>query len=123
MDRSQFQYLVQEVLDSLPAEFAERLWNLEVIVEREPSRHDLEELGLGPDETLLGLYQGVPLTERGASPSGALPDVIDIYQGPIERECDGDEECIRRQVRETVLHEVAHYFGISDERLEELGGL
>ncbi len=66
------------------------------------------------------MYTGVPLTERGASLSGDVPDVITIYQGPIERECEGDEECVRREVRDTVLHELAHYFGIDDDRLDEL---
>jgi predicted Zn-dependent protease with MMP-like domain len=120
MDRESFLRLVQRAVDALPDEFADRLWNLEFAVEREPSARDLHALGLGPDDTLLGLYTGVPLTERGGSLSGEVPDVITIYQGPIERECGGDPACIREQVEETVIHEVAHYFGISDERLEEL---
>lgn len=122
MDLETFKSYVQAALDSLPEEFGSRLWNLEVVIEREPSREDLRSVGLGADETLLGLYQGVPLTERGPSLSGSLPDLISIYQGPIERECAGDPDCIREQVRETVVHEVAHYFGISDERLVELQG-
>ncbi len=121
MKRQEFIDLVQAAVDSLPEEFESRLWNLEVAVEPEPSRQELQELGLWPDGTLLGLYTGVPLTERGSSPSGNVPDVITIYQGPIERECDYDPERIREQVRETVLHEVAHYFGIDDDRLTELG--
>lgn len=112
--------LVQKSLDSLPQPFAQRLWNLEIEVQSEPSRREIKELGLGPDDTLFGLYTGVPLTERGASLSGDVPDVITIYQGPIERECEGDEECVRREVRDTVLHELAHYFGIDDDRLDEL---
>jgi predicted Zn-dependent protease with MMP-like domain len=120
VDQDAFLRLVQEALDLLPEEFAERLWNLQVAVEPEPSRTDLEELGLGPCDTLLGLYRGVPLTERGGDLSASVPDLITIYQGPIERRCDGDAGCIREQVRETVLHEVAHYFGIDDDRLEEL---
>ena len=120
MRREAFLELVQAAMDSLPEEFASRLWNLEIAVEPEPRASDLE--GLGPDDTLLGLYTGVPLTERGGDLSGGVPDVIAIYQGPIERECDGDPECVREQVAETVYHEVAHYFGISDERLDELQG-
>ncbi len=120
MDTATFLQLVQESLDSLPETFAQRLWNLEIEVQPEPSRREIKELGLGPDDTLFGLYTGVPLTERGANLSGVVPDVITIYQGPIERECDGDEACVRREVRDTVLHEIAHYFGIDDDRLEEL---
>ncbi len=120
MDQNSFLQLVQEALDLLPEEFASRLWNLEIEVQPEPSRADLEELGLGAGDTLLGLYHGVPLTERGGDLSGTVPDVIRIFQGPIERECGGASECVREQVRETVLHEVAHYFGIDDDRLEEL---
>lgn len=112
---------MQAALDGLPEEFAERLWNLEVVVEDEPSPEDLASVGLVPDDDLLGLYHGVPLTERGGERSGALPDVISIYRGPIERECSGDPRCIREEVRATVLHELAHYFGIDDARLEELG--
>jgi predicted Zn-dependent protease with MMP-like domain len=121
VDTATFLGLVQESVDSLPQPFAERLWNLEIEVQPEPSLRDLQGLGLGPDDTLFGLYTGVPLTERGASLSGDVPDVITIYQGPIERECDGDDACIRREVRETVLHEIAHYFGIDDDRLDQLG--
>lgn len=121
MDDQQFFELVERAVASLPREFAEHLWNLEVVVEREPSRREMADLGMGPEETLLGLYHGVPLPERGGELSGGVPDVISIYRGPIERECDGDPECIRREVEETVRHEVAHYFGISDERLIELG--
>lgn len=113
--------LVERSLERLPEEFASRLWNLEIEVEREPTRAELREMGLWPDGTLLGLYRGVPLTERGVDASGSIPDVITLYRGPIERECDGDEECIARQVEATLLHELAHYFGIDDERLTELG--
>lgn len=120
MDSDKFLDLVQAALDGLPQEFADRLWNVELAVEPEPPREILEDVGLRPGDTLLGLYQGVPLTERGASLSGDLPDVITIYQGPIERECRGDVKCIARQVEHTVRHEIAHYFGISDERLKEL---
>lgn len=120
MDARAFQSLVQRSMDSLPEQFGDRLWNLVVKVEREPSWRDLEALGLEQGESLFGLYTGVPLTQRGGSLSGSLPDVITIYQGPIERHCRGDEQCIRGQVESTVIHEVAHYFGISDERLIEL---
>lgn len=100
---------VAEALESLPPALRDRLSNVEVVVEDEP-----------PDgRPLLGLYQGVPLTRRGSSYS-ALPDKISIYRGPIERLYGADLDVLARQVRRVVLHEVAHHFGISDERLVEI---
>ncbi|GIV01093.1 MAG: hypothetical protein KatS3mg014_2708 [Actinomycetota bacterium] len=102
-----------EALDGLPAWVLERLENVEVVVEDRPPRDE-------PD--LLGRYHGIPLTERyDSSYAGVLPDTITLYRRPIEREAGGDEDEIRRVVTETVIHEVAHFFGISDERLRELG--
>jgi predicted Zn-dependent protease with MMP-like domain len=122
VDEVTFGELVADAVDSLPEEFLERMENVELFIETWPSRHDLEEAGLAPRDKriLLGLYHGVPLTERGAFYS-ALPDRITIFQGPIELVAGEDEEEIRRQVRQTVVHEIAHYYGISDERLDELG--
>ncbi len=112
--RARFARLVARALDELPAEFAEKMRNVEVVVEDDP---DPERLGEGG--TLLGLYEGVPLTERSfAEPY--LPDRITIYRRPIEQMASSP----RRQaeiVRDTVAHEIAHHFGISDERLRELG--
>ena len=105
-----FEQAVQEALDSLPPELRDRLSNVEVVVEDEP-----------PDgRPLLGLYQGVPLTKRGVNYSGALPDKISIYRGPLERVYGSDPERLNRQVARVVLHEVAHHFGISDARLIEI---
>jgi predicted Zn-dependent protease with MMP-like domain len=117
-----FTALVAEALDSLPEEFLERMVNVEVLVEDWPGPEDLERAGLDPRHrsSLLGLYHGVPLTHRGAFYS-SLPDTITIFQKPIERLYGSDEDEIRRQVRHTVIHEIAHYYGISDERLDELG--
>jgi len=122
VDDAAFAGLVAAALDSLPQEFLERMENVEVLIEDWPSREDLEEAGLLPRDRsyLLGLYHGVPLTHRGSAYS-ALPDRITIFQKPIERLCGEDEEEIREQVRHTVIHEIAHYYGISDERLDELG--
>jgi predicted Zn-dependent protease with MMP-like domain len=122
MDERTFARLVAEALDSLPEEFLERMENVEVLIEDWPSRDDLELAGFSARDrgSLLGLYHGVPLTERGAFYS-ALPDRITIFQKPIERLCGDDEDEIREQVRHTVIHEIAHYYGISDERLDELG--
>ena len=122
MDEGTFAELVADALDSLPDEFLERMVNVQVTIEDWPSREDLEEVGLSlrDKSSLLGLYHGVPLTRRDTFYS-ALPDRITIYQKPIERLAGNDEDDIREQVRHTVIHEIAHYYGISDERLDELG--
>lgn len=114
-----FDELVRQAVESLPEEFLNRLDNVDVTVEDEPSRETLRENGIGPGGTLLGLYQGIPLTHRD-SYGGGLPDKITIYQGPIQRSCS-DENELRREVRITVAHEIAHHFGIDDDRLDELG--
>jgi predicted Zn-dependent protease with MMP-like domain len=122
VDHEAFSELVAEALDSLPEVFLARMVNVEVLVEEWPSPVDLEAAGLRPGDraALLGLYHGVPLTRRGSS-YAALPDMITIYQMPIERYCGNDPDAIRKQVQHTVIHEIAHYYGISDERLDELG--
>lgn len=112
-----FEDLVAEALDSLPAEIAAAMSNVEVVVEEEPPIEELRRLGRGA--TLFGLYQGIPLTER-RDYGNALPDKITIYQGPIERYAR-TPEAIRRQVQRTVVHEIAHHFGIEEARLHELG--
>jgi predicted Zn-dependent protease with MMP-like domain len=112
--QARFARLVARALDGLPAEFRERMRNIEVVVEDEPSPDQLRDGG-----DLLGLYEGVPLTDRGAQ-EPYLPDRISIFRGPIERMTSSP----RRQadiVRDTVVHEIAHHFGISDQRLRELG--
>ena len=114
-----FDELVREAVESLPREFLDRLDNVDVTVEDEPSRQTLRDNGIGPGSTLFGLYQGVPLTHRH-SYGGALPDKITIYQGPLQRACRTEEELVQ-EVRDTVAHEIAHHFGIDDDRLDELG--
>jgi predicted Zn-dependent protease with MMP-like domain len=108
--RGQFEEYAQAALDSLPRELRARMSNVEIVVEDEPP----------PGQRLLGLYQGVPLTRRSSHYAGALPDKITIYRGPLERLYGGDPDRLRREVRRVVLHEVAHHFGISDERLIEI---
>lgn len=120
MDTTQFEQLVIEALDSLPPEFAHYLENVEVIVERRPTPEHRRRLGLKPWQSLYGLYQGVPLTERSHFHVMSLPDTIILFQEPLERDFPSFA-ALRAQVRRTVLHEVAHVFGISDERLHELG--
>lgn len=119
MRRADFEELVRQALDALPAQFLERMDNVDVLVEDLPSEHVVREMGLTAEETLYGLYQGVPLTDREGY-NLTLPDTITIYQGPIEEDCESVAEVVA-QVRDTVVHEVAHHFGISDEQLEEWG--
>ena len=120
MDRQEFEQLVIEALDSLPPEIARMLDNVEVTVANWPSPAVLRSVGLRPGEMLFGLYEGVPQTQRTGYYGMVLPDKITIFQGPIER-IRRTPEGIREQVRRTVIHELAHHFGISDDRLRELG--
>ena len=120
MRRWHFDRLVTEALDELPRRFRRQLRNIAVVVETEPSQALLEEMGLWPHRTLLGLYQGVPLPRRGRLSYGnVLPDRITIFQKPIEAMCRTPDE-IKTAVKDTVKHEIGHYFGLDDERLEEL---
>jgi predicted Zn-dependent protease with MMP-like domain len=119
MPSDEFDDLVRQALESLPEEFLRRMDNVDVVVEDRPSRDLLSDVGLGRHETLYGLYQGIALTERRAY-GDVLPDKITIFQGPIEDACDTPEDIVE-QVRTTVVHEVAHHFGISDEALDEMG--
>jgi predicted Zn-dependent protease with MMP-like domain len=116
-DDPTFEDLVADALDSLPEDIARRIENVEVVVEDEPPADALARLG--PGRTLLGLYHGIPLTRRGQY-GNVLPDKISIYKGPITR-LFRDPDAIRAQVRKTVVHEIAHHFGITDTRLRELG--
>jgi predicted Zn-dependent protease with MMP-like domain len=93
--------------------------NVAVVVEDEPSPELLAEMGIGPEDTLLGLYQGIPLPERSWGYGNALPDRISIYQRPIEEEYETEED-IRNCVAETVIHEFGHYFGMSEEQIGEI---
>jgi predicted Zn-dependent protease with MMP-like domain len=117
--RQEFTQLVTEALDELPDEFRRLLHNIVVVVEAAPSRALLEDMGLWPDDTLLGLYEGVPLPERGAGYGNVLPDRVTIFQQPIEAMCHTHHD-IKEAVRETVLHELGHYFGLDDDQLDEL---
>jgi predicted Zn-dependent protease with MMP-like domain len=120
MQRQRFQQLVLRALDELPSPYRDWLDNIDVIIERRPSRRHLRTAGLGHGEVLFGLYEGIPLPERGGGYSMVLPDKITIFQEPLEVEFPDDAELIE-EVRRTVLHELAHYFGMSDEELERLG--
>jgi predicted Zn-dependent protease with MMP-like domain len=117
--REAFERLVEEALRDIPARFRREMKNVAVVVEDEPSAEILEDLEVEPGDTLFGLYQGTPLPERTWGFGNALPDRISIYQRPIEEECQDDEE-IRDCVAETVIHEFGHYFGMSEEEIEEI---
>jgi predicted Zn-dependent protease with MMP-like domain len=119
MDRKRFEELVQQAITELPDEFRHKLQNVAVIVEDRPGDELLERMEIPPEETLFGLYEGIPLTERGFD-SPLYPDRILIFQEPIEDACDSAEE-IRDEVKTTLVHEIAHFFGIDDDYLEELG--
>ena len=108
-----------EALDGLPPEIHAMLDNVELVVEDEPSPDVLADLEVEPGDSLFGLYQGTPLTERSWAHGNALPDRISIYQRPIEEACETDDD-IRDCVAETVIHEFGHYFGMSEEEIEEI---
>ncbi len=120
MDKSRFERLVAEALDSLPLEFQDKMQNVDVVIKPWPSREELRKAGLPRGEILFGLYEGVPLTERTTRYGLVLPDKITIYQRPIEACCRTAGE-VRQKVRQVVLHELGHHFGISDDRLQEMG--
>ena len=120
MQRHRFLRLVRRALAGLPPPYAAWLANIDVVVERWPQRHQLREAGLAPNELLFGLYEGIPLTERSSDYGMVLPDKVTIFQEPLQRACSTDAELVA-EVRSTVLHELAHHFGISDEELERLG--
>lgn len=115
-----FQRLVEQALEGIAEPFRSKLENVAVVVEEEPSQLLLESLGMPRGETLLGFYDGIPLTERGDWYNLAIPDRILIFRRPILSICSSPEE-VREEVRRTVLHEVAHYYGISDEELDSMG--
>jgi predicted Zn-dependent protease with MMP-like domain len=119
--RRRFEELVSEALDSIPEPLWKVIENVAVMVEEWPSRRQLESVGVPPGTTLLGLYEGVPRTVRTSTYGLVTPDKITIFRGPILRISPPNEDAIRAQVRQTVLHEIAHHFGISDQRLIELG--
>jgi predicted Zn-dependent protease with MMP-like domain len=109
-DETAWYRMVDEAVSSLPAQLRDAMSNVEIVVEDEPPR----------GEPLLGLYEGIPLTRRGIGYSGVLPDKITIYRGPLTRLYGHDASVLQERVRHVVLHEVAHHFGISDERLIEM---
>jgi predicted Zn-dependent protease with MMP-like domain len=109
------------VLDELPEEFREQLHNLEIVVQRRPSKHQLSEMELDPhEEVLYGLYEGVPLPDRSAFDPPILPDKITLFSEPLLTDFPDPDE-LREQIRLTVIHEIGHYFGMDDDEIEKLG--
>lgn len=121
MNRAEFEALVVEELDRLPAPLAEGLQNLQIVIEDAPSPQLLRSLGLDPrTDTLFGLYEGVPLSERSFNEGGLLPDRISIFYKPLRRACRTTQR-LRREVRITLIHEVAHFLGMDEDVIDELG--
>lgn len=117
--RRTFERLVFRSLASLPPHIAAMLDNVEVVVEDEPTSEQIGRRG-DDEDTLFGLYEGIPLTQRGSGYSMVLPDKVTVFRGPLERACSSTAE-MARQVRITVIHELAHHLGFDEDRLEELG--
>ena len=118
--RRQFKRLVREALETIPEPFRSQIRNLDITVARRPTALELKEAGVRPGSTLFGLYHGIPLTRRGAHYGNVLPDKITLYMDPLMAACKDDAQ-LKQQVRRTVVHEIAHHFGIDDDRLHEIG--
>ena len=119
MTRRQFEALVDKALRKLPKKFRQRISNIAVVVEDWADDETLAEMGIEPPDTLYGLYRGIDLTRRDSSYGNVMPDVITIYQGPIEEDAV-DEQEMAEIVRETVVHELGHYFGLDDETMHRI---
>jgi predicted Zn-dependent protease with MMP-like domain len=119
MNRAAFRRLVDEALLTIPDEFRDAMTNIAIVVEDEPTPLQLDEVGIEAPDTLFGLYEGTPLTERQWSHDVALPDKITLFQGPIE-DASEDEDDMVVAIGETLIHEIGHYFGLSEEEIEEI---
>ena len=119
MTRERFQQLVVEAVALIPKRFRREMKNLALVVEDEPAPDLLAEMEIEPPDSLFGLYQGTPLPERTWAFGNNLPDRITLFQRPIEEDCE-DEDEVRAVIGETLIHEVGHYFGMSEEEIEEI---
>jgi predicted Zn-dependent protease with MMP-like domain len=119
MTRSEFRDLVDEALDTIPKRFRDAMQNIAIVVDDEPTPEQLESVEIEPPDTLLGLYEGIPLPERQWAHGNTLPDKITLFQRPIEESSD-DEDDLVVCIGETLIHEVGHYFGLSEEEIEEI---
>jgi len=119
MTRDRFRELVDEALESIPDRFREAMQNIAIVVEDEPTLEQLRDVDLEPPDTLLGLYQGTPLTERSWAHGNVLPDKVTLFQGPIEDSSEDEDDTVIA-IGETLIHEIGHYFGLSEEEIEEI---
>ncbi len=119
MTHTEFETLVERALRTLPRRFKEKIANVAIVVEDWADEETLHELGIEPPDTLYGLYRGIDLTRRDTSYGNVLPDTIHIYQGPVEEDC-ADAEEMAELVRDTVIHEIGHYFGLDDDTMEDI---
>jgi predicted Zn-dependent protease with MMP-like domain len=120
LSEEEFDGIVKKAIRRIPSEIRQHLDNMVISVRKRPSRKMLREMGVPPDETLFGLFEGVPLTERSITEPPLYPDTIFIFQEPLEEACDTVEE-LEEEIEITVVHEVAHFVGMTEERLAELG--
>jgi predicted Zn-dependent protease with MMP-like domain len=120
LSRVEFERLVAQAVESLPGKFLARLENVDVVVEDDPTEEDLDLAGIEPGGTILGLYHGVPQSQRGSWYGNTLPDRIVIYQRPIEAVARS-RRGIRREIRITLLHEIGHHFGLGEDELSQAG--
>jgi len=119
VNRRRFLTLVDDALLTIPEDFRQAMSNIAIVVEDDPTPEQLEEVGIEPPDTLLGLYEGIPLTERDWGHGNVLPDKITLFQGPIE-ESSEDEHDVVVCIGETLIHEVGHYFGLSEDEIQEI---
>jgi predicted Zn-dependent protease with MMP-like domain len=120
MTREQFRTLVADAIDSIPPRFAQAMSNIAVVVEDAATPALLAEMEMEPDEELFGLYEGTPLPEREWGHGNVLPDRITLFQHTIEDACEGDTDCIVMEIGDTLIHELGHYFGMTEEEIMEI---
>jgi predicted Zn-dependent protease with MMP-like domain len=119
VDKAAFERLVADALATIPRRFRDAMQNLAIVVQDEPSADLLEEMEIEPPDTLFGLYHGTPLTERSWGHGNTMPDQILIFQGPHERETETEDD-LTVAIGETLIHEIGHYFGLSEEEIEDI---
>jgi predicted Zn-dependent protease with MMP-like domain len=122
VSKQQFEYYMAEALDSIPDKYFKRIENVVFVAEDYPTKDQIIKINLRPGHSLFGLYEGIPLPSRNSSYNLVIPDRITIFRKPMLIHCV-DELCLRKQIHKTIWHEVAHYFGLSHEAMDKLGGV